>query len=261
MPDEKLFTNSMTEFLNLLAKKEAHSRKPIYRIHKWWARRLSSIFRMIILQTLVPSSTSEEILKKYYSNCDLGGKIVLDPFMGGGTAVVEALKLGCSVIGSDINPLAWFVTKKEVENFQKEKLVQAYRNLESSIGKFIKSLYRTHCPAGHVAEIIHVIWCKTIECDYCNQEINLMSSSILKKVSSEYIVCCPKCRTLVHASESDFPTTCPSCFNEFDQSRGSVRAGYVTCPKCEHKSSLEALVKDHKSVSEQYKNAKIFLSS
>ena len=34
---------------------------------------------------------------------------ILDPFMGGGTAVVEALALGRRVIGVDINPLAHFV--------------------------------------------------------------------------------------------------------------------------------------------------------
>jgi len=246
MSDANLFVESPTEFLNLLAKKEAHSRKPIYRIHKWWARRLSSVFRMIILSTLDPSSTSET-WKKYYSNYDLGEKIVLDPFMGGGTVIVEALKLGCRVIGTDINPLAWFITKKEIENFQQENIVRAYSNLERSVGKFIKSLYTTYCPAGHAAEIIHVIWCKTATCSCCGQEINMLPSYIIQKVKNKYVVCCPKCRTLVHASELDFPTTCPSCFNEFDPNRGSVSTRQVTCPRCRHKSSLETFVKDRKS--------------
>jgi len=29
------------------------------------------------------------------------------PFMGGGTTIVEALRLGCKVIGVDLNPVAW----------------------------------------------------------------------------------------------------------------------------------------------------------
>ena len=39
------------------------------------------------------------------------GHTVLDPYMGGGTTVVEALASGRNAIGSDINPLAVFITK------------------------------------------------------------------------------------------------------------------------------------------------------
>jgi hypothetical protein len=36
--------------------------------------------------------------------------VILDPFMGGGTAIVEALALGRKVIGVDLNTLAHFVS-------------------------------------------------------------------------------------------------------------------------------------------------------
>src|SRR5258706_15161071 len=39
------------------------------------------------------------------------GDTVLDPYMGGGTSIVEALARGRRAIGSDINSLALFVTK------------------------------------------------------------------------------------------------------------------------------------------------------
>jgi adenine-specific DNA methylase len=112
------------EKLNEIALKEAHSKKPIYQIHKWFARRVGSIFRMIILTTFLPQDISEtELWRKFYQKTDLGGKIILDPFMGGGTTVIEALKLGCKVIGIDIHPVAWFIKKKlveplDIENFK-----------------------------------------------------------------------------------------------------------------------------------------------
>ena len=37
--------------------------------------------------------------------------LVLDPFAGGGTTVVEAQQLGRYAIASDINPIATFVTR------------------------------------------------------------------------------------------------------------------------------------------------------
>jgi DNA modification methylase len=39
------------------------------------------------------------------------GDVVLDPFMGGGTTVIEAMVLGRQAVGSDINELATFLTR------------------------------------------------------------------------------------------------------------------------------------------------------
>lgn len=39
------------------------------------------------------------------------GELVLDPFMGGGTAVVEALAAGRRIVGNDLNSLAAFIAK------------------------------------------------------------------------------------------------------------------------------------------------------
>ena len=36
---------------------------------------------------------------------------VLDPFAGGGAIPLEAMRLGCDVTASDINPVAWFILK------------------------------------------------------------------------------------------------------------------------------------------------------
>ena len=36
---------------------------------------------------------------------------VLDPFAGGGAIPLEAMRLGCEVIASDINPVAWFILR------------------------------------------------------------------------------------------------------------------------------------------------------
>lgn len=107
------------EKLNPVAMSEGNSKKPVYQIHKWWARRLGSVFRMIVLAAFGRQDESEaDIWHRFCNGVDLGGKIVLDPFMGGGTTVVEALRLGCRVIGVDINPVAWFVTKKVADLVQ-----------------------------------------------------------------------------------------------------------------------------------------------
>src|SRR2546425_1185863 len=66
--------------------------RPIYHIHKWWATRLGSVFRAITLAALSPSDA--DTWKSFYDRHQFSGKIVLDPFMGSGTTLGEAIKLG-----------------------------------------------------------------------------------------------------------------------------------------------------------------------
>ena len=154
------------EKVNEIAEREAHAKekyRPVLFIHKWWARRLGSVFRTIILYTLVDENTKvlDELTGKwrpitkeelenpwllYLKDVDLGGKIVLDPMMGGGTTVVEALRTGCKVVAQDLNPVAWFLVKKIVEPVKIEELKEAFKKLESQVAEEIKKYYKTICP-------------------------------------------------------------------------------------------------------------------
>jgi len=154
------------EHVNEIAEREAHAKekyRPVLFIHKWWARRLGSVFRTIVLYTLVDENTkvldertgkwrkiTEEELENpwllYLKDVDFGGKVVLDPMMGGGTTVVEALRTGCKVVAQDLNPVAWFLVKKIVEPVDIEALKKAFEMLENQIADEIKKYYKTICP-------------------------------------------------------------------------------------------------------------------
>jgi len=151
------------EHVNEIAEKEAHAKekfRPVLFIHKWWARRLGSVFRTIVLYTLVDENTKvldertgkwRKITKEelenpwllYLKDVDFGGKVVLDPMMGGGTTVVEALRTGCKVVAQDLNPVAWFLVKKIVEPVDIEKLEETFKKLESQVADEIKKYYKT----------------------------------------------------------------------------------------------------------------------
>ena len=74
--------------------------RPALYLHKWWAGRFGSVFRSIILAASLPPG--ENAWDHHYQHTDFGGNIILDPFMGGGTTVFEALRLGCKVVGCDL---------------------------------------------------------------------------------------------------------------------------------------------------------------
>ncbi|WP_143299100.1 DUF1156 domain-containing protein, partial [Candidatus Brocadia sapporoensis] len=141
--------------INRLAVPERNAFKPIYQMHKWFARRASCVFRAILLASMKPAGTDimEEFYKDHTNDPDTNGVKILDPFMGGGTTVVEALRLGCHVTGIDLNPVAWFIVRTEVEPVDIDRLRDAFKRLEerkTCTGKSVKeellSHYKTECP-------------------------------------------------------------------------------------------------------------------
>ena len=40
------------EFVNAIVHKEVQGKKPIYNLHRWWARRVGTTFRMMLLTAL-----------------------------------------------------------------------------------------------------------------------------------------------------------------------------------------------------------------
>ena len=211
--------------INRLAIPERNAFKPIYQMHKWFARRASCVFRAILLGCMKPlpmdengkplKSGAEIIMEEFYKDHsddpDTKGKVVLDPFMGGGTTVVEALRLGCKVIGIDLNPVAWFIVKTEVEPVDINELKRSFERLADrkvtwsgkSVRETLLDQYKTECPccgAGREeADIIYTFWVKSAICTnpLCKKEVPLFSDYIIaaKSPSIRYNrdVECPEC--------------------------------------------------------------------
>lgn len=232
------------EMLNQVALSEGNSKKPIYRMHKWWARRLGSVFRAIVLSVFGDKEeTRENIWRKFCDGADLQGKIILDPFMGGGTTIIEALRLGCKVIGVDINPVAWFVTKKEAETVDLSQLDSAFRDLEETVGRQIKDYYRTTDPRGNDAEVMYYFWVKIAECTNCNLKTRLFSSYELSRRDAINISVCPNCLSIVETQGYAPKTKCAECGTAFDSRSGVSKRGIFMCSHCGEEQKLLDAVK------------------
>ena len=127
------------------SRKEASRKKPVFFIHKYFARRITANFRMSLLGFI--SNECDDISKMFYEKSELREDItVLDPFMGGGTTILEALRFGCKVIGNDLQPLSLFVTKGLVEDIDETKVKNEVVKLNKNVGERIKKYYKTKCP-------------------------------------------------------------------------------------------------------------------
>lgn len=71
-----------------------------------------------------PARFSPELVKEIIKNFSSSGDWVFDPFMGGGTSVVEALAMGRYAIGVDINSLAWFVSVSKTTPISSNDILQ-----------------------------------------------------------------------------------------------------------------------------------------
>jgi len=222
------------KYLNVLAMKEGNSKKPVYQMHKWWARRLSSVFRMMLIASFSSvEENSQNLWEKFYQGVDFGGPLILDPFMGGGTTIVEALRLGCRVIGVDINPVAWFITKKEIEPVDLEALDRAFEQLEEAVGRQIKAFYQTQCVHGHQADIMYAFWVKQVQCTGCGATVDLFPYYWVDRRRDVKTMVCPDCLNIFSVEQEEVQTTtCPRCDTVFAPSEGISGYGKFTCPQC-----------------------------
>jgi len=175
------------------------------------------VFRAILLGSLKPAyrpdgspvDLMEEFYKDHTDDPDTKGMTVLDPFMGGGTTVVEALRLGCHVTGIDLNPVAWFIVKTEVEPVDLQALQEAFDRLAERpvawnggkpLRETLLDLYRTEVEPGNEADVIYTFWVKHAVCTAptCGKEVPLFKDYIIARktpsVRYNQDVTCPHCK-------------------------------------------------------------------
>lgn len=227
------------EELNPVAMGEGNSKKPVYQMHKWWARRLGSVFRTIILSVFDGhNQSSKSVWEKFCDGTNLEGMVILDPFMGGGTTIVEALRLGCKVVGTDINPVAWFVTKKEIEPVDLDALDKAFKDLEKTAGKYIKGFYLTKCLRGHESEVMYFFWVKVAGCHKCGAQSRLFPNYEISLRDHTYVCVCPKCLGIIETAGYQPNTKCKNCSTTFDPRKGVSGRGTFTCVSCGSENRL-----------------------
>ncbi len=226
------------EFLSTIAERESWRKelyRPIYHIHKWWAQRLGSVFRGILLGCLLPENTGLE--EAFYQKHDFSGIFVFDPFMGSGTTVGEAHKLGFTALGRDINPVACESVRVALGPLDRHQLQNAFAQLSATVGERIRGLYRSADENGQLCDVLYYFWVKIVSCPYCKAEVDLFSSRIVARNAypdrkPEVQICCPKCGDIFPALNSDSLATCHSCGLEFNPHVGPANGAKATCLAC-----------------------------
>ena len=209
--------------------------RPTYHVHKWWAQRLGTVFRAIVLGALSPLGTN--ILEAFYSPVRLKGMVVFDPFMGSGTTIGEALKLGARAIGRDVNPVAHFLVRNALANHDPEAVLETFGEIERDVAREIKAFYKTELDDGALADVLYFFWVKQVDCPDCGLGVDLFSSRIFArhaypKRHPEAQSVCPACGEVNACRYDAAEIVCAHCSEKFNPRVGPARGQKATCPNC-----------------------------
>jgi putative DNA methylase len=221
--------------------------RPLYHIHKWWATRLGSVFRAIALGALSPSDAN--IWRDFYQVHDLSNKIVLDPFMGSGTTLGEALKLGAKAVGCDVNPVSSFLVRQAFAHVSESSLRSAYERLEESVAPDIRRYYQTRDrETGEAIPVLYYFWVKTIDTPD-GSTVPLFSRYVFAqdaypKKKPRAQIACAGCWSVFEDRYDAVDVVCPQCKCRFNPQLGPAVGQFVMDAKGEKHRVKELLLKD-----------------
>lgn len=182
------------EFANTIAHIESYNKhlfRPNTYLHKWWARRCGSTFRMILKYLI-----NDETLRDYYSPGGLEGKVILDPMMGGGTTLHEAIRMGANVIGADLDPIPVLQAKASLTEIPLENLEEAFDNFYNSLREKLSPFYQTECTlCREVTEVQFFLYGLRKTCN-CNTVLSIDSFILRHESDGSTIQICPICHTV-----------------------------------------------------------------
>jgi putative DNA methylase len=230
---EQHFSVPFVAALALREKQVQQNYRPVIAVHKWFARRPGTLFRALILSEF----SGQPVVENYYRAHRLPEVRVFDPFMGGGTTMMEANRVGCAVTGADINPMAWWIVRQELLDLDLDAYVKTADRLLAYLESEIGHLYRTRCSRCHSSEarVKYFLWVKTVRCGCCGNETELFPNFLISEDVRHpaNVFVCGYCGELFEAADRKQPGKCPACRQALPLGR-IARRNKAVCRHCEH---------------------------
>jgi adenine-specific DNA methylase len=166
--------------------------------------------------------------------------VVMDPFAGGGTIPLEALRLGADTFASDINPVAVLLNKTTLELIPShgEQLVEEVQRwgkwskaqVEASLGDLYPNEADGSTPIAY-------LWSRTIKCEGpgCGAEVPLVRSLWLAKKDKRSVAL----RPVADAKKKRIDFEIVEGIKSKDVGLGTITRGSATCPLCGYTTSVD----------------------
>ena len=197
------------------ASREARRREsvvPPVSVFRWWARRTHAVVGAIIAacETRPPQTLT-----------------IADPFSGGGTIPLAAIRRGHRVYAQDINPWASAGLRATLKLPDVDRISEVEQDLRSHLDPLISQLYDTTMTDGSAGVLKHIVRVACAPCTTCGSEARLFPHALVTRTSrrdvesgdSTVLVACPLGHLWKTTSLSE--QSCPVC-------------GRMTCPEADY---------------------------
>ncbi len=157
-----------------------------------------------------------------------GRPLVVDPFAGGGSIPLEALRVGADTVASDLNPVATLLCRTLLEEVPGAgpQLADGVRRAGAALlERAAASLAPLYPPADAGDHPLVYLWCRTARCTGCGVEIPLLSKRLLEDTQRRRV----GVRLETTPGGIGVRLVSPE---EMDAGGGTVRNGNATCPCC-----------------------------
>lgn len=202
-------------------------------MHKWFARRPGTVFRSLLLAEF---NGSEPLDFSYWRSHEMTG-VIADPFMGGGTPVYEAIRLGFSVVATDINPMAYWVVRQSVSDIDLVRLRAIADDVVRDVEEEMARFYATKCPrCENQAEVKYFLWVKQQQCPACGTANDLFPGYLIAEPvrHPRFVVACAVCGEINECDEKPTrtdPARCTSCSASV-HIEGPASRQRIACSRC-----------------------------
>lgn len=162
--------------------------------------------------------------------------LVVDPFAGGGSIPLEALRIGCDSFASDLNPVACLILRTLLEDLPNdghslaEELNYVGESIQRQLDEQVASIYRTR---DADLNTIAYLWARTVQCESpnCGAEIPLIRSFWLcKKAHKKKAIRYNIVRSKNRSPHLEFEMFTPK--NDAEVPPATVANAKATCPCC-----------------------------
>ena len=229
-----------------LVEADRRGRDPIYGVHKWFARRPPTLVRALLLASHLNGEVKpSDFWAMHQSPGDwLDGAIVYDPFMGGGTSLVESARMGASVVGRDVDPIAVAVVGSELHQLTDEfehASAQLLLELLAKYGQSFSGIDPEWTP-------LHWFWLTRPKCTKCEYEGLLYKDLVIATSSGRHgsvvrddamHVFCPDCLQVHGIGPGRVRLDC--CGKRHKIASGTYSKGKYRCSNCGACSTHEEL--------------------
>lgn len=214
-----------------IAVREGIRPRAAYQAHKWFARRLAVTARALLIAAA--SKPDEQFWSNFYRGNSWVGRSVLDPFLGGGVMLLEASRLGATVYGVDIEPVAAAISKFQTQLRKLPSLDKHLQRLITEVGAVMAPYYTARDEKGNDETLLHAFWVQEVTCKTCGHHFDAHPTFRFAwdEQARRQWIACRACSRVIETGGGARYVRC-SCGTTTSVAQGHVDNGEACCPSC-----------------------------